>query len=189
MLFRKDATLNLASLLRHAPGADAEIEGEGLLAPEPEALEEAGLRLNGPLAWEITAQGTGGDDDFLLSGRVAGSTMQECRRCLTDVVSEEVEARFIYPMVYRPGTESLTLVESEDEDDLLAFGRPEVDFTPLLIQLFAVEQPLSVLCREDCRGLSLDGVNLNEHPDHAESESGALPSISSPFASLRDIDL
>lgn len=182
--------MNLAAILRHAPGADAEVEGEGLLSPDPELLEAAGLRLAGPLAWEITVRGTGGDDDFLLDGHVHGETIQECRRCLTDVTTE-VEARFFYPMVYRPGTETLVLIEvGEDDEDMLAFGRPEVDFAPLITQIFAVEQPLTVLCRDDCKGLSLDGVDLNRFPDHAEAAAPDEPeSDSSPFASLKDLDL
>lgn len=189
MLARRDATLNLASLLRHAPGADAETEGEGLLAPDDAALERSGLRLDGPLAWRLSVVGTGGDDDFVLQGEVRGRAIQECRRCLTDVTTE-IETDLVYPMVYRPGTEELTLLESEGDDDLLAFGRPEVDFAPLLLQIFAVEQPLTVLCKEDCKGLSLDGVNLNEHPDQADqAESDAPQGASSPFASLRDLDL
>jgi uncharacterized protein len=189
MLVRHDATLNLASLLRHAPGDGAETEGEGLLVPEAEVLERSGLRLDGPIAWQLTVIGTGGDDDFVLQGDIRGRAVQECRRCLIDVTSE-VEADIVYPMVYRPGTDGLTLLESEGEDDLLAFGRPEVDFAPLLTQIFAVEQPLAALCREDCKGLSMDGVNLNDHPDHVDpTESDAPESASSPFASLRDLDL
>ena len=190
MVARRDATLNLASLLRHAPGADADIEAEGLLAPDEETLEAVGLQLDGPIAWELTVRGTGGDDDYLLDGRVSGWAVQECRRCLTAVASE-VDTSFIYQMVYRPGTGPLTLIEvGEDNEDLLSFGRPEVDFAPLLTQIFAVEQPLAVLCRDDCKGLSLDGVDLNHHPDHVEpTETEAPQSASSPFASLKDLDL
>jgi uncharacterized protein len=189
MHVRHDATLNLASLLRHAPGDIAETEGEGLLVPETAVLEQNGLRLDGPLAWRLSVIGTGGDDDFVLQGEVRGQAVQECRRCLIDVTSE-VEADLVYPMIYRPGTGTLTLLESEGDDDLLAFGRPEVDFAPLLTQIFAVEQQLAALCREDCQGLSLDGVNLNDHPDHvAPTESDAPESAPSPFASLRDLDL
>lgn len=190
MVAARDATLNLAALLRHAPGSDAEVEGQGLLAPDDDALAEVGVRLDGPLDWQLTVRGSGGDDDFLLDGQVAGRSVQECRRCLTDV-SGDIEASFIYPMVYRPGLKKLTLIEvGEDDEDLLAFGRPEVDFAPLLLQIFAVEQPLTVLCRDDCRGLSLDGVNLNDHPEHSETAATDAPTgASSPFAALEDLDL
>ena len=63
-------------------------------------------------------------------------------------------------MLYRPqkGSKALKIVE-QDDDDVLVFSQPEVDFAPLLAQVFAIESPLTVLCREDCRGLSLDELS------------------------------
>ena len=103
---------------------------------------------------------------------MAGQVVQECRRCLTEVESP-VRSSLIYPMLYRPrkGGEVLTLQENDDEDDTLVFSQPEVDFAPLLVQVFAIESPLTVLCKEDCLGLSLDGVNLNDHPEHAQAKA------------------
>ena len=95
-----------------------------------------------------------------------------------------------WELTYRPrkGGEVLQLLENNDEDDTLVFSQPEVDFAPLLTQVFAIESPLTVLCKEDCRGLSLDGVNLNDHPEHAPPAQPAR-STPSPFASLKDIEL
>lgn len=187
MVSRPDAELNLANLLSHAPGADSDVEAEGLLEPTPEALEELGLRVEGPLAWRVAVRNTGGDDDFIVTGEVEGTAVIECRRCLTEVPTP-VHSSFAYPMIYKPGADELTLIEDDEADeDLLAFGRPSVDFAPLLTQVFAIDQPLTALCREDCRGLSVDGVNLNEHPDHeAPRQTEPEPS---PFAVLKDLDL
>src|SRR5690606_13331474 len=140
---------------------------EGLLEPAQELLEADGLRLAGPIAWHVHVVNAGGDDDFVADGRMSASAVLECRRCLTDV-AVHVEAEFVYPMAYRPSDLPLRLEELEDDDEeLLVFGRPDVDFAPLLTELIAMELPLTALCREDCRGLSLDGVNLNEHPELA----------------------
>ena len=185
------AVLNLASLLNHAPGSEGEVEGDGLLLPDAADLEAAGIALEGPLEWELVVTNAGGDDDFIVQGSVAGAALMECRRCL-EIVATESEADLVYPAEYRPGTGAeLRLEERDDEDDLLVFGRPQVDFADLLLQVFAIDLPLTVLCREECRGLSSDGVNLNDHPDHvapdeARSDEGAADS---PFAALRDIDL
>jgi uncharacterized protein len=198
---RQDALLNLSSLLTHAPGAPLEVEGEGLLMPTPDQLRADGLRLAAPLAWRVTVRSTGGDDDFIAEGEVEGTAVMECRRCLADVETT-VTASFLYPMVYRPGQEEgLTLIEApvagEAEDvsaldeageDRLAFPRPEVDFAPLLRQVFAIDLPLTVLCKPECRGLSIDGVNLNEHPDHRPAGADQ-PQEESPFAVLEDLDL
>ena len=162
--------------------------GTGLLEPEPELLEADGLVLDRPLEWEVTVRNTGGDDDFIVDGRVSGGAVQECRRCLTEVVTE-ARATFVMPMLYLASEESLRLDEvSDDNEERLVFGRPEVDFAPLLAQLFAIELPLTALCREDCKGLSLDGVNLNEHPE-LEEEDRARRDAASPFEALKDIDL
>lgn len=186
MASRRDATLNLSRLLNHAPGAESDVVGEGLLEPDEALLETDGLRLTEPLRWSLRVSGSGGDDDLLVEGEVAGVSVMECRRCLTEVPTE-VRTRFIYPAAYRPGDVALDLVEGDDdEDDVLVFGKPEVDFAPLLTQLYAIDQPITVLCQESCRGLSIDGVNLNEHPDHQPQEA---PRAASPFAELEDLDL
>ncbi len=197
-----EALLNLSSLLTSAPGAPLEVEGEGLLMPLTAELEGVGVTLAGPLEWSVTVRSTGGDDDFIAEGRVAGKSIMECRRCLTDVETP-VAAEFLYPMHYQPSQDAnLTLIEAplpdevedlegldETGEDRLSFAAPEVDFAPLLLQLFAIEQPLTVLCREDCRGLSTDGVNLNEHPDHRADDATEVEPEASPFEALRDLDL
>lgn len=188
------APINLAPLLTHAPGSDDEVTAEGLLAPTEEQLAEDGVRLAGPLVWEVTVRNAGGDDDLLADGRVEGVAILECRRCLKEVEAP-VESEFFYAMLYQPGQEAgLTLVENpsltgpvdEGEEDVLMFGRPEVDLAPLLRQVFAIDLPLTVLCSDSCRGLSLDGVDLNENPGHQAPDDRTSPD--SPFASLGDLD-
>ncbi len=194
MQSRRDATLNLASLLHHAPGSELEVEGEGLLDPAQELLDADGLRLAGPVSWHVRVVNTGGDDDFVADGDVRATAVLECRRCLTEV-PVEVEAEFVYPMSYRPSEQPLRLEElEEEEEELLVFGRPEVDFARLLTELVAIEVPLTALCREDCRGLNQDGVNLNEHPELAddgpppvEGSNGAVR-IKGLAEALRDLE-
>ena len=183
---KQDATLNLASLLKQDPEAGGEVEGDGLLMPSETILEADGLRLEEPLAWHLSVRSTGGDDDYLLIGDVSGTAVQECRRCLTDVATT-LRTSLIYPMAYKAGSGNLTLKESEDDEDTLVFGQPEVDFAPLLAQVFAIDLPLTVLCKETCKGLSLDGVNLNDHPEHEAPVKAQQPE--SPFSVLKDLDL
>jgi uncharacterized protein len=187
MVARRDATLNLAALLRRAPGSVDDLRAEGELVPSDELLEADALRLDGPLSWSLHVTNTGGEDDFVVVGEVSGTALLECRRCLTDVPTR-VESSFVYPMVHRPaGAGPLEMIEDDEQEELLVFGKPEVDFAPFLTQLFAIDLPLTVLCRETCRGLSVDGVDLNLHPDHeAEGEGGERRS---PFDALKDIEL
>ena len=190
MVARRDALVNLASILRSAPGSDDEVVEEGLLEPGDEALAADDVRLEGPLSWSLVVRRTGGDDDdFVVDGTVAGTAVLACRRCLEDV-PVEVDADFVYLMRHRPSDHAeIELVEDEDADeDVLEFGQPVVDFAPLLRQVFAIDVPLTALCREDCKGLSLDGVNLNEHPEAATAaDDGAR--APSPFAALEDLEL
>ncbi len=188
MVARRDASINLTALLRQAPGSDDEVADEGLLEPSAELLAADGLRLAGPLAWSLTVRRTGGDeDDFLVEGEVEGEVVMECRRCLVDV-TVPVHAELLYPMSYRPSDDAEIELAEEADDDVLVFGQPIVDFAPLLVQVLAIDVPLTALCREDCKGLSLDGVNLNEHPEHAAA-SEARSEKASPFAALKDLDL
>jgi uncharacterized protein len=190
MAARRDALVNLASILRSAPGSDDEVVEEGLLEPGDEALAADDVRLDGPLSWSLVVRRTGGDDDdFIVDGTVAGTAVLACRRCLEDV-AVDVDADFVYLMRHRPSDHpEIALVEDEDADeDVLEFGQPVVDFAPLLRQVFAIDVPLTALCREDCKGLSLDGVNLNEHPEAATpADDGAR--APSPFAALEDLEL
>jgi len=188
---RRDATLNLSSLLHHSPGSDIEVEEHGLLEPTEDLLQADGLSLAGPLEWEVRVFNTGGDDDFVVDGRVAGAAVLDCRRCLT-TVEVDVETEFVYPMLYRPSDLPMMLDElDDDEEERLVFGSPQVDFAPLLTQLFAIEVPLTALCKPDCLGLDEDGVDLNQHPERAPRRTETQQP--SPFAGLeeavKDIDL
>lgn len=175
--------------MTHGPGAPLEVRGEGLLAPADELLDADGLRIRGPLEWELTVVNAGGDDDYVLEGSVNGTAINECRRCLTDV-DTDVETSFVYPMKYRPSDRPLTLDEFDEDgdEDVLVFGSPQVDFAAFLTQMLAIEQPITVLCKPDCLGLNEEGVNLNEHPELAPKAQREEQS-KSPFSALRDIDL
>ena len=186
MVFRPDATLNLASLLKHDLGLGGEVLGDGLLMPSAELLMADGLTIQEPLRWQLTIRSSGGDDDLLVTGSVAGVALLECRRCLS-MVKTPLTAQFIYPMAYHPGQAELSLLERKEDGDLLAFGHPEVDFAALLTQLFAIDLPWAILCRPDCRGLSLAGVNLNEYPEAGSTPVEPDKDKGSPFGILKDL--
>ena len=187
MVSRRDATLNLTALLRHSPGAEDDVSAEGALEPDAAALEAHDLALRGPLMWSLHVVNAGGDDDFVVTGEVHGTSVLECRRCLTEVATP-VATSFVYPMRYRAGDATeVKLTDDEADEDVLEFAQPLVDFAPLLVQVFAIDLPLTALCREDCKGLSIDGVNLNDHPDHVPDER--VTEKGSPFDALKDFDL
>ncbi|MFN2322923.1 MAG: DUF177 domain-containing protein [Trueperaceae bacterium] len=188
MVARRDALVNLTSLLRSARGSDDEVVEEGLLEPGEEAQIADDVVLADPLEWSLTVRRTGGEDeDFLVDGSVRGTAVLPCRRCLTDARAD-VEAEFVYLMRHRHSDDPAIVLAEDDDvaEDVLEFGQPVVDFAPLLRQVFAIDVPLTALCREDCKGLSLDGVNLNEHPE-AATPADQRARTPSPFAALEDL--
>lgn len=179
----------MASLLKRSPlhGGEDEVGGEGLLTPNDDILARSGVRLAGPLSWRLTVRSTGGDDDFLLDGEVFGKTVLECRRCLSEVETM-VATDLLYPMAYRPGNKGVKLSEDKENAEILVFGQPEVDFADLLTEIYAVDLPLTALCKEACLGLSADGINLNEHPE-AKEKADTGQRKDSPFNLLKDLEL
>lgn len=189
---QQDVTLNLASLLGFR-GDD--VVAEGVWQPEAERVETLELDLPEPLTWRIRIQRISGDDDvYLFDAKVSGVATMACRRCLTEV-DVPLSTSLVYTLHYEPSSNpapgAVFLRESKGED-VLVFQRPDVDFGDLLLEMLAVELPLTVLCREDCKGLSLDGINLNEHPEAAEQDTPdntENDTNESPFAVLRDLDV
>lgn len=188
---QQDVTLNLASLLGFR-GDDLVVEG--VWQPDVERLEPLDLDVSEPLTWRIRIQRISGDEDvYLFDAKVSGVARMACRRCLTDV-DVPVSTSLLYTLHYEPSSNpqpGAVFLREVDEEDVLVFQRPEVDFGDLLLEMLAVELPLTVLCREDCKGLSLDGINLNEHPEAAEQDAQDNESDAneSPFAVLRDLDV
>jgi len=192
---QQDVTLNLASLLGFR-GDDLVVKG--VWQPEAERAAQLELDLTEPLTWRIRIQRVSGDDDiYLFDAKASGIARLACRRCLTDV-DVAVNTSLVYTLHYEPSSNpvpgAVFLREGKGEEDVLVFQRPEVDFGDLLLEMLAVELPLTVLCREDCKGLSFDGVNLNEHPEAAQQANQAKDEADndineSPFAVLRDLDV
>jgi uncharacterized protein len=98
---------------------------------------------------------------YYFSGKFAGSTLGECRRCLVEVKSDiGAEAHLLF-------ADAEAEVESDDDPDVfpLALGRGGlvVDLRPALREQWLLEVPAFVLCRPDCKGLCLTcGANLNQ---------------------------
>lgn len=90
---------------------------------------------------------TAGGGRFWFSGRLSGSTVVSCRRCLTDVVapvSDEVSALFAEPGL-----------DESDEDDVypLAANARTIDLRSAVREAWLLAVPGFVTCRDDCRGL------------------------------------
>ena len=144
--------------------------------PRPEWHSDE-VSFEAPLEYHISVRSSGGDD-FIVQGEVSGEAIMPCRRCLEGVTVPS-RSTFLYPMKYRPAKPELEMVFDDEEDEVLMFGRPEVDFAEMITEIFSVDLPLAV-----------------EHPEgalceplaerYADETAGKTPS---PFASLEDFDV
>ena len=98
------------------------------------------------------------DGDFLWRGRIRGTVLGECRRCLTDVrqaIDVPVDVLFSSDPEAAEDPSVYPLPETASHVDVSAAVREEVALTL---------SPL-VLCREDCAGLCPKcGADLNAGP-------------------------
>lgn len=170
------AVLNLSSLLTHDLSTGGEVEGRGEFMPLPEWYSDE-VNFEEPLEYHIVVRSAGGDD-FIVQGEVEGEAIMPCRHCL-EGVQVPSKSRFLYPMKYRPAKPELEMVFDDEEDEVLMFGRPQVDFAEMITEIFSVDLPLAVECPE---GVSCE--RLSER--YAERAAQNTPS---PFASLEDFDV
>ena len=136
------------------------IQVVGDLDPDDKVWLEGDQRPAGAvrITGRLSAAGTG---RFYFSGKFAGPTLGECRRCLVEVDTE------IGTDVHLLFADTEAEDESEDDPDVfpLSTGRSgsEVDLRPALREQWLLEIPAFVLCRPDCKGLCLTcGANLNQ---------------------------
>jgi uncharacterized protein len=105
-------------------------------------------------------------EGVLATGRVSGSLVAECVRCL-EPVEVEVDADF-QELFYYDG-EDLTAEEAEEAqfvvEDLLSVRE-------LVHDALKLELPLKPLCEDDCPGLCAEcGARLADEPDHEHETS------------------
>lgn len=131
----------------------------GDLAPDDAVWMEGDPRPAGPI--RVTGRlSRAGEGRFYLSGRLQGTAVGECRRCLTDVstpVDEELHLIF--------AEEGLD--DAEDESDAYPFdpGEWSLDLRPAVREEWLLAAPAFPVCREDCQGLCPKcGADLNAGP-------------------------
>jgi uncharacterized protein len=102
---------------------------------------------------------------FHFHGRVSGAFSSECARCL-DPVGVSIGGEF--DLMVRRGEHG-----GETADDLVVLGpnQHELDLSPFVRETVVLNEPMTVLCGENCRGLCPEcGVNWNrEKCNHGEA--------------------
>jgi uncharacterized protein len=100
-------------------------------------------------------------EGMLATGRVSGSLVAQCVRCL-DPVEVELDADF--QELYYYDAQDLT---AEEAEEALLVVEELIDVEPLVHDAVMLELPLQPLCSEDCPGLCAEcGARLADDPEH-----------------------
>ena len=111
----------------------------------PDAEYSRPVSVNGTL--------TLGGNEVWAEGEIEYFVSTKCSRCLDDVIFHNI-VEF-----------DETFSEDDNTDGAYLYSRGLVDFTEMVNEKLLLSFPVSVLCKEDCKGIcSGCGVNLN-HED------------------------
>lgn len=137
---------------------------------------------------------TVGDNEFWLEGRLQPVLEMECSRCLEPVVVE-LQVPFSALLHYRAGVQQPAIEEGDGGEELLVFGKNELDISAFVAESVLMAAPLTVLHHPACKGLcQICGHDLNQGPcEHAAAVPIAEGELSgdkpSPFSALAGLDL
>lgn len=162
---------NVASLLRAAPGTSRTYPVEDAKLPIAE-----GVSLAAPIEGEVRLARTG--RSILATADLSTAIEAHCSRCLRAVV-EPISVRIEEEALPSIDIDSGLPVDAREEPDALRLDRNhELDLAQPVRDAISLAEPISVLCRPDCRGLCPScGIDLNEAPDHGHAEDEIDPRL------------
>jgi uncharacterized protein len=157
-------SFNVATLLRSAPGTERRYPVE---AVRMEIADD--VRLAQPIQGEVRLSRTG--RSIMARAHLTTAIEGYCSRCLQPVVAPidvEIEEEALPSIDIDTG---LPVNRADEPDALRLDGHHELDLGEPVREAISLAEPISLLCRPDCRGLCLVcGVDLNtitahDHPD------------------------
>lgn len=162
---------NVAALLRAAPGTTRRYPVD--LAGLPIADD---VHLAGPIEGEVRLAHTG--RSILATADLSTAIEAHCSRCLGHVV-EPISVRIEEEALPSIDIDSGRPVDPASEPDVLRLdANHELDLAQPVRDAISLAEPISVLCRSDCRGLcSVCGIDLNEDPGHGHAEEQIDPRL------------
>ena len=170
---------NVASLLRAAPGTEKRYPVDDVRLDIAEDVT-----LAQPINGEVRLQRTG--RSVLARARLSTAIEGYCSRCLKAVVAPidvEIEEVALPSIDIDTG---LPVDLGEAPDALLLDDHHELDLAEPVREAISLAEPITLLCREDCRGLCPTcGVDLNSVTDHSHTEDAVDPRLAA-LAEWRD---
>jgi uncharacterized protein len=170
---------NVATLLRSAPGTERRYPVEQV---ELEIADD--LRLAQPIEGEVRLSRTG--RSILARAHLTTAIDGYCSRCLKPVVAPidvDIEEEALPSIDIDTG---LPLDRTAEPDALRLDDHHELDLGEPVREAISLAEPISLLCRPDCRGLCLVcGVDLNTVTDHHHPDDAVDPRFAA-LAEWRD---
>jgi uncharacterized protein len=180
-----------------------------------EEIQDKGLELNEPVSIALLAEALVPSEGFkvieagkialrfkkvagrvFLNGSMKAELIAPCKRCLKDV-NLGVPVAFSLRMVDRTQVDRAASEEDDDghaesagsfdldQADAEPFDGKTIDLDPIIREQVLLALPVSVLCREDCKGLcTVCGEDLNEKDCGCERKV-----VDVRLAKLKDIKL
>ncbi len=163
-------SFDIRELESQAVMVDGTLAADDPIWEDEDAVPSGVVRVTG----RLSAAGAG---RFYWHGRIAGTAVLPCRRCLTDTsVAVEDEAH----LIFAPAGD-----EEADDPDVYTFGPrdKELDLRPAVRELWLLNAPAYALCREDCKGYCPTcGADLNK------GSCSCPPAGDSRWDALRKLD-
>ena len=146
-------SIDIRALESRAVQVAGELPADDPVWQEGDPLPEDSVTVTGRLS-------TAGPGRYYFTGRLEGTALGECRRCLVEVrtdVSEEVHLFFM-----ETGVEG---AEDDAETYLIDPRAHAIDLRPAIREHWLLGVPAYAECREDCKGLCPTcGADLNAGP-------------------------
>ena len=170
---------NVASLLRAAPGTERRYEVDDVRMDVSEDVQ-----LAEPISGEVRLSRTG--RSILARAHLTTAIDGYCSRCLKEVrapLDLDIEEEALPSIDIDTG---LPLDREEEPDALRLDDHHELDLDQPVREAIFLAEPITLLCREECRGLCPTcGVDLNAVTDHSHTEEAIDPRLAA-LASWRD---
>ena len=170
---------NVATLLRSAPGTERRYPVEHVRMDIAEDL-----KLAQPIEGEVRLSRTG--RSILARAHLTTAIDGYCSRCLQPVVAPidvDIEEEVLPSIDIDSG---LPLNRADEPDALRLDDHHELDLGEPVREAISLAEPISLLCRPDCRGLCLVcGVDLNTVTDHDHPDDDVDPRLAA-LAEWRD---
>jgi len=161
--------------LPRQPGATRALKR---VVPAPEALGLELIAIPKGSDVELDIVLTSVSEGVYINGRVRGSRVGECGRCLN-----EINESFDVPLAELYAYADSTTEETTDEDEVGRMQGDLIDLEPAVRDAVVLTLPTTPLCRPDCPGLCPEcGVHFDDLPaDHSHEV------VDARWAALRTI--